>query len=220
MRFVKLIGIVGIATILNHGAVFAQEKTNSVSPVIEFGGGSTSFGIKAKIGVASNFSLRPLILFGYKPSVNRSDILRFMASGGTTQDVIDSDPIVGQDVISSTTRSIGTGIGYGLAATYDFKSPDNKLVVYIGPRILFGSASGNATTIQGVGLNVRTSETNIGLTAGSDYTISDDLTAGLNATYNLSRSGTISGVDTNPVTGNTSISGTTFNFAINIAYNF
>jgi hypothetical protein len=49
-------------------------KQYSIGPAIEFGGAGTSFGIKGKIGVSPQFSIRPTVLFGYQPSVSASDI--------------------------------------------------------------------------------------------------------------------------------------------------
>ena len=49
----------------------ANLKPYSVGPAIEFSGGGTSFGIKGRIsnpGVP--VSVRPIILFGYTPSVS------------------------------------------------------------------------------------------------------------------------------------------------------
>lgn len=203
--------IIGITT-----AVSAQEKTKSVGPVIEFGGGGTSFGIKGKASVSDQISIRPLILFGYKPSVSRSDINQLLLNSGSPQAFIDEPS--GQQGITEILNTIGTGTGYGLAVTYDFKSPDSKIVGYVGPRILFGSASGSGTR-GGTAFTTSTNETNIGLTAGADYAITPDFTAGLNATYNFSRSGTTS-VTATDRTFSSSISGGTFNVGINAAYSF
>jgi opacity protein-like surface antigen len=216
MKFAKLIAIIAYAIIGTTTAVSAQEKTNSVGPVIEFGGGGTSFGIQGKASVTDQISVRPLILFGYKPSVSRSNINQVFLNSGATQAQLDTG--TSQQTITDVLNATGSGTGYGLAVTYDFKSPDSKIVGYVGPRILFGSASGSGT-IAGQAFTTSTNETNIGLTAGADYAIAPDFTAGLSATYNLSRSGTTS-VSANNITNSTSISGGTFNVGINAAYRF
>jgi opacity protein-like surface antigen len=198
-------------------SVPVTEKKYSIGPAIEFGGGGTSFGIKGKASVSDQISVRPMILFGYKPSVSRSDINQLALNGGTTQANIDTT--TGQQNITDVINNIGSGIGYGLAVTYDFKSPDSKIVGYVGPRILFGSASGSNTSTSGGQFTTSTNETNIGLTAGADYAIAPDITAGVTATYNFSRSGTTS-LTTSGVTNSTNFSGGTFNVGINASYNF
>jgi opacity protein-like surface antigen len=221
MKFITPIAIAAIATIISASSVFAQEKPQkqfSVGPALEFGGGGTSFGIKGKVTVSDQISVRPMILFGYKPSVSRSDINQIGLNAGSTQANLDTPQ--SQTQITEALNATGTGTGYGLAVTYDFKSPDSKIVGYVGPRILFGSASGSAAaTGTSAAFTTSTNETNIGLTAGADYEISPDFTAGLSATYNLSRSGTTS-ITSNNVTTSAPISGGTFNFGINVGYNF
>ena len=81
----------------------------------------------------------------------------------------------------------GDGTLYGLSLTYDVRSPDSKLSGYVGPRILFGSYGSRSTVVQGIPVTGTVSGNQIGLTAGGDYAISADFTAGLNATYNFSR---------------------------------
>lgn len=217
MKSLKLIALAAIATLATTSSAFAQEKNNSIGPVIEFGGASTSFGIQGKARISDQISVRPLILFGYKPSVSRSNINQLGLNSGATQAQIDTT--AGQQLITDTLNATGTGTGYGLAVTYDFKSPDSKIVGYVGPRILFGSASGSGTSAFGGAFTTSTNETNIGLTAGADYAISPDFTAGLSATYNLSRSGTTS-VTSNNITNSAPISGGTFNISVNAGYNF
>jgi Opacity family porin protein len=211
----------------------------SIGPAIEFGGGGTSFGIKGKIGVGQQFSIRPMILFGYKPSVSGSDILK---GTGTNNQVTNQPIILDPRLITPTdTKNAnlvseypGSGIGYGLALTYDFKSADGKIQGYIGPRILFGSASNSVnitgstasalTLADGASITTSTSETNIGLTAGTDFAISENFTAGVNATYDFYRSGNYNFSGNSLVTGATSInaplSGGNFKFGVNVGYNF
>ncbi len=59
----------------------ARVKPNSIGPAIEFSGGGTSFGIKGKIGVGSQFSVRPTVLFGYTPSVSNATFGQAITSG-------------------------------------------------------------------------------------------------------------------------------------------
>ncbi len=232
MKRPNLISLIttAIATLLASG-VNAQERLvdnanqNSIGPAIEFGGGGTSFGIKGKIGVSPQFSIRPMILFGYKPIVNRSDVNQLIldaaqnsgVDAATAQSQINTS--VGQSVIDTLSGSVGSGTAYGLAATYDFTSPDRKLSGYIGPRILFGSASGSGNASNGAPFTTSTSETNIGLLAGADYAISDNFILGLNGTYNFSRSGTFSVTDTNG-SSSTALSGGNFKFGVNVGYSF
>jgi hypothetical protein len=116
----------------------------------------------------------------------------------------------------------GDGTLYGLSLTYDFKFPDSKISGYVGPRILFGSASRSAV-VQGVPVTGTVSGTQIALTAGGDYAISPNFTAGLNVSYAFSRSSTFSGSDQLvglPVVGSVSSSTGNFNVGINVGYNF
>jgi Opacity family porin protein len=214
-------------------SVNAQEKPStdkqySIGPVLEFGGGGTSFGLQGKIGVSPQFSIRPTILFGYKPSVSKSDIRKvyvdtigqFATNQGLSpsavqfildQPVTQVNADAAAEAISGT---IGSGTAYGLAATYDFKSPDSKISGYVGPRIMFASASGSVS-----GFNTTTTETSIGLTAGADYAIAQDFTAGLSATYDFSRSGTFN-VTSSAGTGSIPLSGGNFKIGINAGYSF
>jgi opacity protein-like surface antigen len=157
-------------------------------------------------------------LFGYKPSVSRSEINQGALNLGFTQ--AQNNTALGQERITGVGNSFGSGIGYGLAVTYDFKSPDSKIVGYVGPRILFGSSSGSGTFAGSTqGFTTSANETNIGLTAGADYAIAPDITAGINATYNFSRSGTAT-LTSGGLTGSTALSGGTFNVGINAGYSF
>lgn len=117
----------------------------------------------------------------------------------------------------------GDGTLYGLSLTYDFKIPDSNISGYVGPRILFGSTSRSGVLAGGIPFSGTVSGTQIGLMVGGDYTISDNFTAGLNATYAFSRSSTFSGSDLLvglPVTGSASSSTGNFNVGINLGYNF
>jgi hypothetical protein len=218
-----------VMTAVMASEVNAQEKQLSVGPAIEFGGGGTSFGINGKIGVSPQFSVRPMILFGYKPSVTRGDIVKgsFTAKGSSTsspvpdnktQNDLLQNPIF-QAQADNLISNVGTGIAYGLGVTYDFKSPDGKISGYVGPRVLFASASGSGTFINGGSYTTNTTETNIGLTAGADYAISSDITAGLSATYDFARSGTASATDNNG-TSSAPLSGGNFKVGVNFGYNF
>jgi hypothetical protein len=156
-----------------------------------------------------------LILFGYKP-ISKNDLNQAARDAGTSQAQLDTP--AGQDGLNTVLNAIGTGFAYGLAVTYDFKSPDGQLSGYVGPRMLIGSASGSSTT-NGVITNTSTNETNIGLTAGADYAITPDFTAGLNATYNFARNATTAST-TQGFKGTSGTSASTFNFGINVGYNF
>jgi opacity protein-like surface antigen len=242
MKLASTISIAILATVSGANSVLAQaaptpEKQFSIGPTIEFGGASTSFGIQGKASVSPEISIRPLILFGYKPSISRSSVnqafvdstVRDAARQGVTitpaqvQAGLDSSANYQTD-LPNIINSIGNGTAYGLAITYDFKSPDSKIVGYVGPRILFGSASGSGTLVNGNKFSTSANETSIGLTAGADYAISPDFTAGVNATYNFSRSGTGSYTETTPTITrdpiNSSISGATFNVGLNFGYRF
>jgi opacity protein-like surface antigen len=220
---------VAVATLIANGAN-AQEKLAdnakqySIGPAIEFGGAGTAFGIKGKIGVGQQFSIRPMVLFGYKPSVSASDLLNgsINVDGSAAQNglptTVKINTLGNLGIDTQTLADVGSGIGYGIAFTYDFKSPDGKIQGYVGPRILFGSAS-RSTTAAGLTAITSTSETNIGLTAGTDFTISDNFTAGVDATYNFSRSGTFSATFPGGSI-NAPISGGNFKFGVNFAYNF
>ncbi len=233
MKSIKILALVGtIALAMTNGAN-AQEspatsKQYSIGPAIEFGGAGTSFGIKGKIGVSPQFSIRPTVLFGYKPTVSGSDLLNgsttvsgSLIPGGSATAANNTLPNI---ISSQSLGDFGSGTAYGVALTYDFRSPDNKITGYIGPSILFGSAS-RSVTDSGISATSTVSETNIGLTTGTDFAISDNFTIGLNATYNFFRSGTYSvnipGSATFPATSvNGPISGGNFKFGVNAGYSF
>jgi hypothetical protein len=250
MKLAQLIAIAAIASMLAQASVLAEEnpdvttppaaeksaevppaknptevapapdKKYSIGPVIEFGV-NTSFGIIGKFSVSDQISIRPMVLFGYKPSVSRSNINQIGLKANAPQAQIDTT--AGQQFLTDVLNSTGTGTAYGLTVSYDFKSPDSKIAGYIGPRLLFASASGSGNNSNSFGppgpFTTSTNETNIGLTAGADYAISPDVTAGLTATYNILRSGTTS-VTTNGRTLSDSLSGGNFNVGINVSYNF
>jgi Opacity family porin protein len=199
------------------------EKPNSdpapekkyIGPAIQFGGGSTSFGIAGKYTLSEQFSVRPIFLFGYKPSVTKSNLNQAFVSAGISQSELNTP--AGQTALDSTLGGIGTGFGYGASIVYDFKSPDGKMVGYFGPRLLIGSTSSQYTLTDGTNsipnTTIDTSETNIGLTAGADLSITPNLTAGINATYNLYRSLKIGKAD--PLS-----TGSSIDFGINVTYGF
>lgn len=110
---------------------------------------------------------------------------------------------------------VPSGTAYGLAVTYDFTFSNSKISGYVGPRVLFVSASGNVQS-----LIVNANETNIGLIAGVDYAISDKWTAGINAIYDVSRSGSYSASGSKNSDGTYPISGSGFNVGINLGYSF
>ncbi len=242
MKLIKFLALVGtIALAMTNGAnaqeALTTSKQYSIGPAIEFGGGGTSFGIKGKIGVSPQFSIRPTVLFGYKPSVSGSDLLKGTTTnnqGTSPNNPTGATPTSDQQAAlnSFVNDSLGSGIGYGLALTYDFRSSDGKIQGYIGPSILFGSASNsaNATGLSttgfpnGTSIATSTSETNIGLTAGTDFAISENFTAGVNATYNFSRSGNYNLNANIPGVGDASLnaplSGGNFKFGVNFGYSF
>jgi acetyltransferase-like isoleucine patch superfamily enzyme len=121
-----------------------------------------------------------------------------------------------------------SGTAFGLAATYDFKLDDSgRSTAYIGPKIEFGSASGQVTAagtpVPNTKINVN--QTKIGIIGGGDFAVSDDFTVGANVTLNLSNS-----VDVTPAPGfsagglnlnNFSRStGSSIDFGIRAAYRF
>jgi hypothetical protein len=227
MKRLNLISLITVAiAVLMASGTNAQgqsvdnPKQYSISPAIEFGEVGTAFGIKGKIGVSPQFSIRPTVLFGYQPSVSSSNILNGSITG------IDGSTIqlstLGNNfnfTNNQTFADVGTGTAYGIALTYDFKSPDGKFQGYVGPSILFGSAS-RSSTLSGVPVTASTSETNIGLTGGTDFIISDNFTAGINSTYNISRSGSFNLNAPGVGVINAPISGGNFKFGINFGYNF
>ncbi len=109
----------------------------------------------------------------------------------------------------------GSGTAYGAAITYDFESADKKLMGYFGPRILFASGSSKVGNF-----DTSTTETSIGALIGADYAISGDLTAGLSATYNFSKSGTLSVSGPGGFSGSAPISGSSFDIGVSLGYRF
>ena len=60
----------------------ANLKPYSVGPAIEFSGGGTSFGIKGRISnPGTPVSVRPIILFGYTPSVSSATFSQAVLNG-------------------------------------------------------------------------------------------------------------------------------------------
>jgi opacity protein-like surface antigen len=238
MKLAELIAIAAIASILTQSSVFAQEtppaavpekapatekpksepapeKKYSIGPAIQFGGSGTTFGITGKYSLSEQFSVRPLFLFGYKPSVTKSNLNQAFVSAGIPQSAFNTP--AGQTALDSALGGIGSGFGYGASISYDFKSPDGKMVGYVGPRLLIGSTSNKYTLTDGTNSipdsTIDTSETSIGLTVGADLSITSDLTAGINATYNLYRSLKIGKAD--PLS-----TGSSIDFGINVTYSF
>ncbi len=109
----------------------------------------------------------------------------------------------------------GSGTAFGLAATYDFQSADNKLSGYVGPRVMFANGSSKIGNF-----DTSTSETSIGLLVGADYAVTSDLTAGLSATYNFSKSGNLSVTGPGGFSGSAPVSGSSLDFGVNFAYRF
>ncbi len=238
MKLAKLIAIVAIASILIPGSAFAQEvpaptelptvetpaekssekppqtpvnppvrdKKYSIGPAIQFGGSGTNFGITGKYKLGEQFSVRPIFLFGYKPTVTTSNLTKSLGS------------VYSASAINTIADTINTGSisAYGIAATYEFKSPDLKTTGYVGPRILTSSGSVQGIATNGFGftaVNIPINEITVGLIAGTDFALTPDLTAGINATYNFYRGIRIDSSDIQST-------GTSFNFGANIAYNF
>jgi Outer membrane protein beta-barrel domain len=234
MKLAKLIAIVAITSILNQSSIFAQEvpdstvvptvetpaeklsekppqipanppvreKKYSIGPAIEFGGGGTNFGIAGKYNLGEQFSIRPLILFGRKTTVSNSNLTKSLGGSYTASDI---------NSIANLVDNF-SGIGYGVAATYNFKSLDNKIAGYIGPRILSSGVS--VTGTKGfTPVQIDITEINVGLTAGADFALTPDLSAGLNATYNFYRGVRIDSSDIQNL-------GSTTNFGVNFTYSF
>lgn len=212
--------VAAITMVMANGAK-AQEtptKLYSVGPVLEFGGNSSSFGIKGKISISPQYSIRPTILFGYKPTITKGDLTKsvtnllqqqFPSLSPSEIETIVNNPST-QNSLDTAANLTGSGTAYGLAATYDFRSPDSKISGYVGPRIQFASGS--------TGI-VSSSETSIGLIAGADYLISPDFTAGLSATYDFSKSATFTSTSgLGKISG--SSSGGNFQLGLNVGYNF
>ena len=214
------LSLISLATMmmaaLVAGNVNAQEappRKVTVGPALEFSGGGTSFGIQGKVKVFKNFSVRPLILFGYTLGVGESDYKNGTVSTGgvysgfgITQENVNApgnfasgkgtvtpnitrkiDPALEKNLLGNNLNNLlkpVSGTAYGIAFTYDFTLlPESKLSGYVGPRILFASAATDR------GSEFKANETSIGIVAGVDYTIFNNLTAGLNVTYNFATIG-------------------------------
>jgi len=121
---------------------------------------------------------------------------------------------------SSNTNAVGftpgSGTAYGAAITYDFESADKKFIGYVGPRILFASGSNRIGNF-----DTSTSETDIGVLIGADYAISNDFIAGLSATYNFSKTGTLNVSGAGGFSGSAALSGSnSLDVGINFGYRF
>jgi Outer membrane protein beta-barrel domain len=240
MKLAELIAIAAVASILTQTSVFAQEtppavvpvpekapateqpksdsdkapatekpnsdpapeKKYSLGPAIEFGDGGTNFGITGRYSIGEQFSVRPIVLFGRKTTVTTSNLTQAIGGSYTTTD------------INNIAKSVEdfSGLGYGISATYDFKSADGKIVGYVGPRILSSGVS--VTGTKGfTPVKIDITEINVGLIAGADFALAPDLTAGINATYNFYRGVRIDSADIQNL-------GSTTNFGINVIYSF
>jgi opacity protein-like surface antigen len=109
----------------------------------------------------------------------------------------------------------GSGTAYGVAVTYDFQSADGKLSGYVGPRIMLANGSSKIGSF-----DTSTNETSIGLLVGADYAISSDLTAGLSATYNFSKSGDLTVTGPGGFKGSAPVSGSSLDIGVNFGYRF
>jgi Opacity family porin protein len=110
----------------------------------------------------------------------------------------------------------GSGTAYGAAVTYDFESADKKFSGYVGPRVLFANGSSKIGNF-----DTTTTETNIGLLVGADYAISTDFIAGLSATYNFSKSGTLSVSGPGGFSGSAPVSSVnSLDIGVNFGYRF
>ncbi len=130
----SLIWLTAIFMTVTAANVNAQDITPdkySFGPAIELGGGSTSFGIQGKVNVYKNFSIRPIILFGYGHK-----------------------EVVGRTFLVGDTTYNFSGTAYGLGITYDFAFPNSQISGYAGPRILFASDSrqGANSNLTNIGL--------------------------------------------------------------------
>jgi hypothetical protein len=169
-------------------------KSNAIGPAVEFSNGDITVGVKAKVAIGQQFSIRPTILFGYDNDLR---------------------------IVNANNITPGSGIAYGAAITYDIDSADKKFTAYIGPRALFSSGSVSQTLNGGQVASLGYNQTDIGLLVGGDYAISDNFTAGVNVVYNFARSG--SATLTTPLgtqIQSGSINGNNFDFGINFAYRF
>jgi hypothetical protein len=207
MKLALLTSIAIISTLLTQHSVFAEGKSPRkeylIGPAVEFGKG-TSYGITGKYALSDSVSVRPIFLFGYKPTIS-SDNLRRSVNNAFSQ--TQSDTIV---------DTLKTGFAYGSSITYDFRSADNNLTGYIGPRLLGSITSGDGNITEGatnIPFHIDVSEYNLGLTAGADFALTPDLTAGVNATYNFYRTLKIGETETQSTGANTS-------FGVNFTYNF
>jgi Opacity family porin protein len=109
----------------------------------------------------------------------------------------------------------GSGTAFGFAVTYDFQSADGKLSGYVGPRVMFANGSSKIGSF-----DTSTNETSVGLLAGGDYAITSDLTAGLSATYNFSKSGTLSVTGPGGFSGSAGFSSSSLDIGVNVGYRF
>jgi Opacity family porin protein len=109
----------------------------------------------------------------------------------------------------------GSGTAFGFAMTYDFQSADGKLSGYVGPRVMFANGSSKIGSF-----DTSTNETSVGLLAGGDYAITSDLTAGLSATYNFSKSGTLSVTGPGGFSGSAGFSSSSLDIGVNVGYRF
>ncbi len=237
ISFISLTAIAITVTATSHvNAQKASPKTFSIGPAIEINSQGASLGIQGKIRVTRRFEVRPIVLFGYEPNVEGTATVEGQqTSAGLSQDQIAlyqlgqcaaptgfcSAPgsITSPSTQTSSSRTVkipaASGTAYGVALTYDLTSPRSRLQAYVGPRILFASTSGNQD-----GYSIKAHETNIGLIVGGDYAISPSLTAGLNATYNFSRSGSYTLTNTQNNSSKISISGGDLRVGINFGYAF
>lgn len=213
MKLALLTSIAIISTLLTQHSVFAEGKSPrkeySIGPAVEFGKG-TSYGITGKYSLSDSVSVRPIFLFGYKPTISRDNLNKGVDGA------VGSSGVLSQTQADTIVDTVKTGFAYGGSITYDFRSADNKIVGYIGPRFLGSMTSGDGTITEAftsLPFHIDVAEYNLGLIAGADFALTPDLSAGVNATYNFYRSLKIGETAVQSTGANTSI-------GVNFTYNF
>jgi Opacity family porin protein len=233
-----------MAAVTASNSVNAQEnlstasKLYSVGPAIEFSGGGTSFGIKGKFSnPGTPISFRPIVLFGYTPSVNKANFSQVTVNGVSFSQALLSS--TGSSFTTLTTEQKRAQVKSIFDSTLTDSQADDiaqRLSTTIQTGTIgftpgSGTAYGAAVTYDfesadkkfggyigprvlfangtsKIGnFDTSTSETSVGLLVGADYAISADFTAGLSATYNFSKSGTFSVTSPAGFSGSTPVSG-------------
>jgi hypothetical protein len=169
---VKILGCASLTLIALASAhpAQAQSKNNDAGIELQFGN-STSIGIRGRIGVSNNFSIRPEIFFGYTPGVESRQFTTPVSL--TTQNAYTAARPYSLPAVSAGSTSLGNGIlqvPLTLSAPYTLpvSFTPNVPIVIGNNTFAAGTAIAAGTVVPaGTVLPAGLSVANVGLPAGT-----------------------------------------------------